>query len=420
MSIDPTQVFAIDLGTSKFCVARLAEMRDAAGGFSIDSLAVPARGTKRGMVVDFSAALECLSSLIDEAETRWGCDITNGVVGIAGSHLRSHIAKGTVPIAPEDCVTLATTGRLEEQMHSAFSLGASASQRELLDCIPVKYQIDQRDPVDEPIGFSGAALSADFLMIDSDKAYLRDVVRLVNAAGVKVTRLISEPLASAYVCSGEEFRELGCCVVDIGGGTSDGLVFASGKPALAFSVPMAGFAMTSDLSVALNLPLREAERIKTIYGMSSAQMEQIVAEDIHGNQKVIPGEVVARILEARCRELTVNVARHLVDFKGRLGGGVLLTGGGSQLFGIADLMSTSMRIPVRAVNPKWQKSLGVAARQEKLAPKFATALGLLVLGALPGTSGYQQVSSILVSPGAGTVLSPGILGRLRAWLREMS
>ncbi|NDE14904.1 cell division protein FtsA [bacterium] len=418
MSSGHPQIFAIDLGTSKFCVARLAESHDAAGGFSIESLAVPARGTKRGMVVDFAAALECLSALIDEAEGRWNCDITNGVAGIAGSHLRSHVAKGSVTIAPQDVVSAATTARLEEQMQSAFAQSSAAAQRDLLDCIAVSYQIDQRDPVDDPHGFSGSVLSADFLMIDSDKAYLRDVVRLVNAAGVKVTRLVSEPLASAYVCAGEDFRDLGCCVVDIGGGTSDGLVFANGNPALAFSVPMAGFAMTSDLSVALNLPVREAERIKTIYGLSAAQMDQIMAEDIHGNQKAIPGQVVASILEARCRELTVHIARNLVPFKGRLGGGILLTGGGSQLFGVAELMASSMRIPVRAVNPKWQKSTGVNGRQEKLAPKFATALGLLVLGVLPGNGTKVGLSTNEASPGIS--LSGGLMSKLRAWLREMS
>jgi cell division protein FtsA len=412
------QIFAVDLGTSKFCVARLTESNDPSAGFSIESLAVPARGTKRGMVVDFTAALECLSALIEEAETRWNCDITNGVVGIAGSHLRSHVAKGSIPISPQDSVATATTTRLEDQMHSAFAQSTAASQRELLDCIPVSYQIDNRDPVDDPHGFSGSVLSADFLMIDSDKAYLRDVVRLVNAAGVRVTKLISEPLASAYVCAGEDFRELGCCVVDIGGGTSDGLVFANGKPALAFSVPMAGFAMTSDLSVALNLPIREAERIKTIYGLSSAQMDQIMVEDVHGNQKSIPGPIVAKILEARCRELTVNIARHLVPFKGRLGGGVLLTGGGSQLFGVAELMSSSIRIPVRAVNPKWQKSVGGNGRQEKLAPKFATALGLLVLGALPGNLNRPRGSVGDIT--GGTILPSGLMSKLRAWLREMS
>ncbi len=411
------QIFAIDLGTSKFCVARLSETSDAQGGFAIDSLAVPAKGTKRGMVVDFSAALECLSALIDEAESRWNCDIVNGVVGIAGSHLRSHLAKGNIAIGPKQIVDASTLLRIEEQMYDAFAQSSAAVQRELLDSIPVHYQIDQRDAVDDPLGFSGVNLSADFLMIDADKAYLRDIVRLVNGAGVKVTRLASEPLASAYVCAGEDFRELGCCVVDIGGGTSDGLVFAHGKPALAFSVPMAGFAMTSDLAVALNVPLREAERIKTIYGLSSSQLEQITTEDLYGAQKSVPGEVIAKILEARCRELTVSIAKHLVPFKGRLGGGVLLTGGGSQLNGVAELMSASMRIPVRTVNPRWQKAFTSGpVRQERLAPKFATALGLLVLGALPDAISYNRAPTNVPS----VAIPSGVMSRLRAWLREMS
>jgi len=413
------QIFALDLGTSKFCVARLSETNDANGGFAIDSLAVPAKGTKRGMVVDFSAALECLSALIEEAESRWNCDIAHGVVGIAGSHLRSHLAKGSIAIGGKQVVEASTLLRIEEQMHEAFTQSSAAAQRELLDSIPINYQIDQRDAVDDPLGFSGVNLTADFLMIDADKGYLRDIVRLVNGAGVKVTRLASEPLASAYVCAGEDFRELGCCVVDIGGGTSDGLVFVNGKPALAFSVPMAGFAMTSDIAVALNLPLREAERIKTIYGLSSAQLEQITAEDVHGVPKSIPGGVVSKILEARCRELTVSIAKHLVPFKGRLGGGILLTGGGSQLNGVAELMATSMRIPVRAVNPRWQKAFTAGpVRQERLAPKFATALGLLVLGALPDSASSHRVPAHNTAVATG--VSSGLMSRLRAWLREMS
>lgn len=409
-------MFALDLGTSKFCIARLVENSANESGFGIDSLAVPAKGTKKGMVVDFQATSQCLLALIEEAEHRWNCDISSVVVGIAGSHIRSHVAKGSIGLDPHVTIDRKALHNLEEQMHSAFATSNAAQTRDLLDCVPIFYQVDQRDPLDDPTGFSGSQLGGDFLMIDSDRGYLRDIVRLVNAAGLTVDRLVSEPLASAFVCAGEDFRELGCCVVDIGGGTSDGLVFTNGKPSLAFSVPMAGFSVTSDLAIAFNLPLREAERIKTIYGLTSGQMDRIAAEDIHGQQKNIPGFAVAEVLQARCRELTIAVAKHLVPFKGRLGGGVLLTGGGSQLSGLAEVMHKSIKIPVKTVQPKWHNPNGSnPTKAERMAPKFATALGLLVLG-IEGSNRKDQDTE------RGRLPAPtiGLMNKLRAWLREMS
>lgn len=418
------QVCAIDLGTSKFCIARVNPAAFGVNGVNpsaqvIDSLAVPARGTRRGMIVDFKSALDCLAGLVEQAESRWNCDIELAVVGVAGSHLRSHVAKGSIQLRPDQPITRDAVRKLNEQMVSAFASSPAATQRDLLDAVATGWQVDLRDPVEDPVGFSGATLSADFLMIDADKAYLRDVVRLVNAAGIRVTRLVSEPLASAHVCAGPEFRTLGCCVVDIGGGTSDGLVFAGGKPALAFSVPMAGFSLTTDLSVALNIPHREAERIKTIYGLAAPAAGSITVETVHGTQKQVSGDLVAQIMEARCRELTIAVARNLVPFKGKLGGGVLLTGGGSQLQGLPELMSASMKVPVKAINPRFVNPGAVATSATRLAPKFATALGLLVL------SMDENLAQATGEMGEGyfadgALPPPSLIARLRDWLRDMS
>ncbi|MEY4630335.1 MAG: hypothetical protein RIQ81_455 [Pseudomonadota bacterium] len=418
------QIYAIDLGTSKFCIARVNPAAFGANGLNpsaqvIDSLAVPARGTRRGMIVEFNSALECLAGLVEQAESRWDCDIEHAVVGIAGSHLRSHVAKGSIALRADQPITGEALRKLNEQMVSSFSTSNAASQRDLLDAVATGWQVDQRDPVDDPTGFSGSTLSADFLMIDADKGYLRDVVRLVNGAGIRVTRLVSEPLASAHVCAGTEFRSLGCCVVDIGGGTSDGLVFVNGKPALAFSVPMAGFSMTADLSVALNIPHREAERIKTIYGLSASAAESITVESIHGAQKQVSGELVARIIEARCKELTIAVAKQLVPFKGKLGGGILLTGGGSQLQGLPELMSASMKVPVKAINPKFVDPAPGSLVTTRLAPKFATALGLLVLSMDENLAQSKGESADGNFTGAA-LPAPSLITRLRDWLKDMS
>jgi cell division protein FtsA len=419
----PPEIFAIDLGTSKFCIARVNPTAFQSPGTTacvpvVDSLAVPAKGTKRGMITDFSKAQTCLVDLVAEAESRWNCDIIQAVVGIAGSHLRSHLAKGSIPLRLDEPVSIASIRKLEDQMIAAFSTGSSATHRDLLDAIATSWQLDQRDPVDDPIGFSGSSLSADFLMIDADKSYLKDVVRLVNAAGIRVNRLVSEPLASAHVCAGQEFRALGCCVVDIGGGTSDGLVFVNGKPAMAFSVPMAGFAMTSDLAVTLNIPHREAERIKTIYGLSAHSAGAISVEDVHGNHKSVPGELVARIIDARSKELTTSIAKNLVAFKGKLGGGLLLTGGGSQLQGLPELMASSIRIPVKAVHPRFNDPAPGSNQSTRLAPKFATVLGLLVVSA---ESGPPRTSDTVRSEGGETEGTSGsLISKLKDWIRDMS
>jgi cell division protein FtsA len=220
--VQSKNLFALDLGTTKFCIAALL-WRD--GNPRLEIVDVPAEGMHRGMVADFSKAERCLKELIEKAEKQMDVLMDRIIVGVAGSHLRSHMAEHVIPLNRQSCHPTHLK-RLAEEVEAQ----AEAPFRELLHCVPISYKIDQREEIDNPLGFSGAHLHGRYFIIDSDKDYLKDVIRICNNNGLEVHRLYSEPFASASVSVDDEAKRLGLAIADIGGGTTDGIVFQNGKP----------------------------------------------------------------------------------------------------------------------------------------------------------------------------------------------
>jgi cell division protein FtsA len=196
-------VFALDLGTTKFVVAAL---RDQPGRTLpvVETVSVPAEGMRRGMLANVEQAKAALRQLLDTAERQWGADIGKVVVGVAGGHLQSRVVSRQVAIAgaqvaPKDIQSLVEAVEATEQTEG----------RELLHTVPIGYRIDQRETIDDPLGFGGRTLAGDFFLIDADRYYLKDIVDVCNAAGLQVERLYSEPFASASVTVPDDLKQLG-------------------------------------------------------------------------------------------------------------------------------------------------------------------------------------------------------------------
>ena len=365
-------IFALDLGTTKFCLACLQVGRPLAPP-SVRIVSVPADGMRRGMVANLSHARQALRELIDLAEHQLGTDVTRVVVGVAGSHLSSRMVTCQKPLESEMVTARDIRGLIE-----AAEAEQQLDGRELLHTVPIGYRIDERELVDDPRGFRGQRAAGDFFLIDADRLYLRDIVDLCNDSGLQVLRLYSEPFASASVTVPDSMREIGVAIADIGGGTSDGIVFRSGRPVAAFTINVAGKLMTSDLSIGLSVDGDTAEGIKLRFGIKPRADDAMEVSDIRGRPKTIDGAAVTTILRARIHELCALTARSLLPYKGSLGAGLLLTGGGSEVKGIAEFFQDKMGIPVSRARPSLRK-VEVGSDSSEHPSRHATVIGLLNL-----------------------------------------
>ncbi len=411
-----TELFALDLGTTKFCMGALQETADPSkkGQFSISSASVPAGGMRRGMLANMGEAREALNDLIEIAETQFKADISEVVVGVAGSHLSSRtISVGqaieTTVVTEEDVASLLAKAE-QQEVHET---------REVLHIVPIGYRLDDREAIDEPIGFSGNKIEADFFVIDADKHYLKDLIELCNECGLQVRRLYSEPFASASVTVPDEHKQLGCAMADIGGGTTDGLVFQNGKPQHAFTINIGGKLMTNDLAVGLNLGALEAEKLKIRFGLMPRMAEDSVeCQDVSGQIKLYRPAHTIPILGARLQELGSHLALNLKAFRGGLGGGLVLTGGGCEVRGMQEFYHKKMGIPVHRSKPTVAGHYNFIITADQLSganithpTRHATMLGLLNLeiGNLQEQMAKRSAS-----------WSSRYLGQFVNWLKELS
>lgn len=319
-------LFALDLGSSKLAIGGLLPAT-ADESPRLDTVAIPSRGFKRGLLVSMPDALEAMRDLVNMAETHFNTSIDRVSVGVSGSHLQSRAITASVPIEG-GAITRDTLHSLE----SRATESASTDGREVLHVIATGYHIDGQRPVDNPCGLSGNTLHGEFLVIDGDLAILRDVIKLCNEAGLEVARLAATPLVSALVNSSTEARQLGCAVLDMGAGITDGIVFIAGKPRFLFNVAIGGQLMAQDLGIGLNVSFTEAERLKNHCGLTTdGHLPPIEVRDLRGTSRMIGHHDVYPVLAPRVHELLTHLAKRLGHFQGALGAGLMLTGGGSEM-----------------------------------------------------------------------------------------
>ena len=361
-------IFAIDFGTTKFCIAALVNNK---AGSKLKVISVPARGMYRGMINDIDQATNALNILIEKAENELNVDIRKITIGIAGSHLQGRKITTETNIESEEI-----TNKKLFKLLQTVEKDHSNPIRELLHIVPIEYRIDQREPTNNPIGFTGKTLHSKYFIIDADKSYVKDVIRLCNNCGLEVSNIFSEPFASASVSVKDEQKQNGVVIADIGGGTTDGIIFQNGKPIDVFTVNIGGSLMTQDIAKGLNIEYEIAEAVKKDFGLALNKPHTFDAKTTHGTSQKVNSKDIYPILGARIQELGIYLAKELMKYKGNLGSGILLTGGGSLVEQIDSFLESRFKVPVSQINPVFEKSETV---KEDLISRYATSIGLVNL-----------------------------------------
>lgn len=400
------KIFALDLGTTKFCLGYLQTFNRGVKN-SIDTCSVISKGMNRGMISDFYAAQKSLNSLIDSAEKEFNTRINEVSLGVSGTHLRSRFITEKLPLDNEQIIKPRTLDKLKEHIH----YNHLSENREIIHISPCSYQVDDREWTINPVGFSGTHLSSKFFIIDADKFYLSDLVRLCNSCGLKVKRLVSEQFASSLVTLDSHKKNLGVTLLDIGGGTSDAIVFVNGKPSKVFTINIGGNLVSKDLAIGLGVPFDEAERIKTIIGLSTnSSKTSLEIRNINGEIVELELEKMHQIIKARILELSNLVQKEISTLPPLLQGGILLTGGGSELKNIADIFQKNLKIPTQSIDPDSFEDFFISTDGRKLSSKLATVLGLLY---------HEYTLEKLKTTPLKTTLIGNSISKIMNWVKDL-
>ncbi|MFZ9406523.1 MAG: cell division protein FtsA [Burkholderiaceae bacterium] len=367
-------VVGLDIGTSKI-VAVVAEMRPD-GQYEVVGLGQhESRGLKKGVVVNIETTVASIQHALEEAELMAGCKIRSVYTGIAGSHIRSFNSIGMVAIKDKE-VTDADVARVIE---TAKAVNIPTDQQ-ILHVLPQEFIIDGQDDIREPIGMSGVRLDVKVHIVTGAVSAAQNIVKCVRRCGLEVHDLILQPLASSTAVLTDDEKELGVALVDIGGGTTDVAIFTGGSIRHTAVIPIAGDQITSDIAMALRTPTPDAEDIKIRHGIAKQSLadpsEQIEVPGIGDRgPRSLSRQALAAVIEPRVEELFSFVQQAIREsgYEELLSSGIVLTGGSSQLPGLAELGEDIFLKPVRLGVPAYSGSLAEVVGT----PRFATVIGLL-------------------------------------------
>jgi cell division protein FtsA len=404
---DKNLIVGLDIGTTKV-VAFVGEVL-AEGGIKVIGMgSAPSLGLKRGVVVNIELTVESIKHAIDEAALMAGCQIYSVYTGIAGSHIKSLNSHGIVAIRDNEV----TQGDIERVIEAAKAVAIPADQK-ILHILPQQFIIDAQDGIREPIGMSGVRLEAKVHMVTGSVSAAQNIIKCVRRCNLEVDDVILEQLASSYAVLTEDEKELGVCLIDIGGGTTDIAVFTQGAIRHTAVIPVAGDQVTNDIAVALRIPTQNAEEIKKKYGCALTRLvdpnlsfEVATGSMVDRPVRRLGCTTLAEVIEPRYEELFMLVQSELRrhGLEGCLGSGIVVTGGSSIMDGVVDLAGEIFRMPVRLGVPKYMKGL-----EEIYNPIYATGIGLLLYGH------NQQTER---SPQLGISQSfPNVWSRMRRWFQ---
>ncbi len=370
-------IIGLDIGTSKV-VAIVGEVRSDGGIEIIGIGSHPSRGLKKGVVVNIESTVQSIQRAVEEAELMAGCEIHSVYAGIAGSHIRSLNSHGIVAIKDKEV----TQGDVERVIDAARAVAIPADQK-ILHILPQEFIIDEQEGIREPTGMSGVRLEARVHMVTGAVSAAQNIVKCIRRCGLEADDLILEQLASSYSVLSDDEKELGVCLVDIGGGTTDIAVFTGGAIRHTAVIPIAGDQVTNDIAVALRTPTQHAEEIKIKYACALTQLatsdETIEVPSIGERPpRRLSRQTLAEVVEPRYEELMTLIQAELrrSGFEDVIAGGVVLTGGSSKMEGVIDLAEEVFHMPVRLGVPHYVSGLSDVVRN----PIYSTGVGLLLFG----------------------------------------
>ncbi len=400
---DDNLIVGLDIGTSKV-LAIVGELADTGELQIIGVGHHPSRGMKKGVVVNIESTVQSIQRAVEEAELMAGVQIRSVYAGIAGSHIQSFNSHGIVAIKDKEV----GPGDVERVIEAARALAIPADQK-ILHVLPQEFIIDKQEGIREPIGMAGVRLEAKVHIVTGAVSAAQNIIKCVRRCGLEVDDIILEQLASSMAVLTDDEKELGVCLVDIGGGTTDISVFTEGAIRHTAVIPIAGDQVTNDIAVALRTPTASAEEIKKKYGCaltSLAQRDESIEVPSVGDRppRKLSRQTLAEVIEPRVEELFDLVQAELrrSGFEDVIGSGIVLTGGSSKLEGMIDLAEEVFHMPVRLGVPQNVGGLKGVVQN----PVFATGVGLVHFGAR-------------CREGKGYAPHPASMNGFRAALRRM-
>ncbi len=388
------RICGLDIGTSKV-VAIVGEVNED-GGIDVIGLGSHAsRGLKKGVVVNIESTVQSIQRAIEEAELMADCNIDSVFAGIAGSHVRSLNSHGIVAIKDREVSPV----DIEQVLVAARAVPIPADQR-VLHVMPQEYLIDNQDGVHEPLGMSGVRLEAKVHLVTCAINAAQNIEKCIEKCGLSVRNIILEQWASSHSVLSQDERELGVCMVDIGGGTTDIAIFAGGAIRHTAVIPIAGDQVTNDIAMALRTPPQHAEELKIKYACALTHLakaeETIKVPGVGGKPpRSLSRQALAEVVEPRYEELfsLVHAELRRSGFEDLMAAGVVLTGGASKMEGVVDLAESIFQMPVSLGSPHHVERMTDVLRN----PIYATAVGLLLCGAADAgstKSGFRSGRSV--------------------------
>ena len=369
----------LDIGSTKTC-ALLAEMDNEQVRF-LALGAAESKGLRKGLIVNLDSTVSSIRRAVEEAESVANVPVESAVIGVAGSHVRGVNSRGGVSLGsrPRDIE--------REDVRRAIDAARNISlpeDREVLHVLPHEFQVDSQDGIRDPIGMIGQRLEANVHIVTASSSATQNLVTAANKAGILINDTVLEPLASAEACLTQDERDLGCCLLDTGGGTTELVVYGGGVVRHTGAVAIGGDHFTNDLAVGLRTPIPEAERIKRHHGCAAAALlhnDGAIEIASVGDRppRTIFAHMLTEIIEPRAQELLTLIADDLrrAGLDRQIPAGFVLAGGAAQLNGFLEMAEHIFHLPARVGEPRGILDLPEAVAQ----PEYATAVGLVLYAA---------------------------------------
>ena len=399
-------VVGLDIGTSKV-VCMVGELKPDGIVEIVGLGSQPSHGLKRGVVVDIESTVQAIRRAVEEAELMAGCKIHSVNVGIAGSHIHSENSNGAVAIRDRE---VASTD-IERVLEAARAITIPQDKR-VLHVLPQEYLVDNQEGIKEPVGMSGVRLEVKVHVVSGALNAIRNIERCIERCNLHVDSIILEQVASSHAVLMDDERELGVCLVDIGGGTTDIAIFTDGAIKHTAVIPIAGDQVTNDIAQAFRTPTKDAEQIKIKYACALMQLakadENIKVPSVGDREpRNLSRQSLAEVVEPRYDELFTLVQNEIrrSGYEELIASGIVMTGGTAKMEGAIELAEEIFHMPVRLAKPQGVSGFSDVASN----PIYSTAVGLLLYAA------EQQE----VSPQAPDEKpKSGLMANLKAWLKD--
>lgn len=369
-------VVGLDIGTTKIC-AIVGEL----GKSGLEIIGVgthPSRGLRKGVVIDIESTVNSIKRAVEEAEIMAGCEINSVFAGIAGGHIKGFNSHGVVAVKNKEVAK----GDIERVIDAGRAV-AIPMDREVLHILPQEYIVDDQDGIKEPLGMSGVRLEAKVHIVTGAATSAQNIIKCCNRTGLNVTEFVLEPLASAEAVLTPEEKELGVALVDMGGGTTDIVLFHDGAVKHTAVLSVGGNHLTNDIAAGLRTPIAEAERIKQRFGCAKVAMvagdDEVEVPSMGGrNPRTISRRILCEIIEPRLEEIFQLLRREILKsgYEDSLASGMVMTGGSTLLPGMVEMAEETCNMPVRLGVPTQVGGLTDVVSS----PVYSTGVGLVLFG----------------------------------------